>query len=260
MKILFILALSILFFGCTNSTLGSENVASTSEKLDLGNALRMEKNSPIISKSGSVRIEIGNGKIEESLILLKEIIASVEGEIIDIRYYEYGNTPQYQLNVRMNPKNFERFSTELKSIGSLKDLSLSSEDVTKQYYDLESRIKNKEIELSRLQQLYNRSGTISEIVSIERELSRVETDLDLLKQQNESLSSKINKSSFSITIYEEKSKINELGLTIGDIGSMFVQSFSFGIKSIISIFGFVIPIAIVGFILWKIFVKVTRRN
>ncbi|MFW5966041.1 MAG: DUF4349 domain-containing protein [Persicimonas sp.] len=79
------------------------------------------------------------------------------------------------------------FLKQLSTLGKVKDRSLRVDDVTAQYVDLEVRIDNLERTRQRLKTLMDKTENVSEILEVEKELSRVTTELEQHKARMRSL-------------------------------------------------------------------------
>lgn len=79
------------------------------------------------------------------------------------------------------------FLKQLSTLGKVKDRSLRVDDVTAQYIDLEVRIDNLEKTRQRLKELMEKTEDVSEILKVEKELSRVTTQLEQHKARMRSL-------------------------------------------------------------------------
>lgn len=81
----------------------------------------------------------------------------------------------------------EHYGALLASAGQLGELQRRTEDsqeVTAEYYDLETRLRNKEREEERLlEHLASATGTLEEILAVEKELARVRTESEQLEGQ-----------------------------------------------------------------------------
>lgn len=81
----------------------------------------------------------------------------------------------------------ERYDALLDAAGKLGELqrrTADSREVTAEYYDLESRLRNKEREEARLlEHLEDATGTLEEILAVEKELARVRTEAEQLTGQ-----------------------------------------------------------------------------
>jgi hypothetical protein len=77
-----------------------------------------------------------------------------------------------------------------------------TEDVTEQYVDLEERIKTKEIHLSQLQKLYDKGGSIKELMELEQEINRVTSELESMKGRMRVLANRLEFSTITVNLYE----------------------------------------------------------
>ncbi len=68
----------------------------------------------------------------------------------------------------------------LEELGTVTHRNLSSEDVTEQYVDVEARLKNKLALRDRLKQLLDKATGVKDVLAIETELNRVQSDMDAM--------------------------------------------------------------------------------
>lgn len=177
------------------------------------------------TKKGSIVIKVETGELEDKLNQAKGIIADKNGEIVSISYdeysyYEYSGEKVYWIEFKILPEDFEETLAELKELGDVEDINIDIEDVTEEYTDLEIRINNKELELGRLYELYSISGTVEELLLVEKEITRVTTELEQLKGQKQVLEDQIAKSKITLQIFEESSVSEKLeGQLVLNVGS-----------------------------------------
>lgn len=205
-------------------------------------------------------MHVDQGTLESKFADLKTSLASSGAQTSDITYSEAGDRKQYTLTVKVQPSKFNSMMTALQTIGEVKDMSVNLEDVTQQYTDLNTRITDQEAELSRLYQLYNMSGNISDLLSVESEMTRVETNLDILKGEKQVMDSQIQLSTISITVYEDKPATSQLSLSLEGIGALFFTAISAAITVIVAAVGFLLPIAIVIGVIWLAFKALTGKK
>lgn len=208
-----------------------------------------------VTKEGSMSIKVPEGTLQTKFESMKESLRTEGAVTSNIVYNEYTNRKQYTMTVKVPPSKFESINAMLQQIGEVKDLSVTLEDVTKQYTDLDTRITNKEVELERLYKLYNKSDNVSDLLDVEREVTRVETELDLLKGEKQYLVSKIERSTIAITVYEEKPASTQLTLPLESLGQWFFTAVAAAISLIVVAAGFLLPIAIVIMLLWFAYKK-----
>lgn len=238
--------------GASSSNYGGVSRSNPSESLGVSQSgLDIDSYASQNIKQASIRIRVPTNTLNDKANMAKDKIKGMGVTIDDISYYEYSDSKQYTLVLRTSPNNFDEVTNYLGSLGEVKEISTNNNDVTKQYYDLEARISNKEKELQKLNDLYEKTSNISDLLAIEQQVSRVQTDLEILKQSKTILSDQINRSTISATIYEDRPESAQFGASMEKLGSLFVTAFSFAIIVIVAVVAFLIPIAIVAGALWK---------
>jgi hypothetical protein len=84
--------------------------------------------------------------------------------------------------IRVPVARFDEFVNAAKGLGEVIKAGTSSRDVSEEYYDVDSRIRNKTKEEERLLQLLEeRPGKLEDVIAIERELSRVREELERMQ-------------------------------------------------------------------------------
>ncbi len=86
----------------------------------------------------------------------------------------------YALEIRIPSALFFDFVRELEQFGTVTDRVIASEDVTEQYADLALRLENLNAMKARLLALLEQARTVEERLAIERELSRVNEEIDVI--------------------------------------------------------------------------------
>jgi len=93
---------------------------------------------------------------------------------------------------------------ELKSLGRVETESQKGEEVTQQYVDLEARLANSRNTEARLTDiLRNRTGKLSDVLEVEKELDRVRGELEEMEAERKSLLKQVAFASISISIRED---------------------------------------------------------
>lgn len=110
---------------------------------------------------------------------------------------------QGTIAVRVPASKFQDFLVELRKVGTVLNENLTGDDVTKEYVDIQAQINAKRIELGRLLDLLNRTARLSDLLTVEREVTRVQTELDQLTGRINEMSNLIALSTASITLGEE---------------------------------------------------------
>ena len=90
--------------------------------------------------------------------------------------------------------------TSLESIGKVTSRRVSSEDVTEQYVDIDARLKTMIALRDRLRALLDKADNVKDVLAIEKELGRVQGDIDSMQARLKALKGKVDLASISVTI------------------------------------------------------------
>ena len=141
----------------------------------------------------------------------------------------------------------------LKPIGKVEALNEFTQDVGEEYVDVTARVQNaRRLESRLIELLANRTGRLSDVLSVERELARVREEIERYEGRLRFLRSRAAMSTLSVTVHEEFPVVSARGET-GVLGDAFKQAwrnFVSFIAGIISISGIVVPLAALGFLAW----------
>jgi hypothetical protein len=86
--------------------------------------------------------------------------------------------------VKILPQNLDAFLLKLRDLGDVQNQSVSTDDVTKDYYDTQARLVNSQKMEVQLQDLLKReNGKVSDLLAVERELGRVRGDIEQMQGQ-----------------------------------------------------------------------------
>ena len=141
----------------------------------------------------------------------------------------------------------------LKPIGKVEALNEFSEDVGEEYVDVTARVQNsKRLEARLIELLGNRTGRLSDVLAVERELARVREEIERYEGRLRYLRTRAAMSSMSVTVHEAFPVVSARGET-GVLGDAFKQAwrnFVRFIAGIIAFTGVLIPLAVLGVLAW----------
>ncbi|HYO20370.1 MAG TPA: DUF4349 domain-containing protein, partial [Dermatophilaceae bacterium] len=87
-----------------------------------------------------------------------------------------------------------------KQVGTVLSRSTSSQDVTAQYVDTESRLKTMRASVARVRALMTQAKDIGQVVALESELSRRQADLESLESQLGALKNSVERSTLTVSL------------------------------------------------------------
>ncbi|MEN3368157.1 MAG: hypothetical protein V7609_300 [Verrucomicrobiota bacterium] len=110
--------------------------------------------------------------------------------------------------VKVLPDNLDRFLQKLRGIGELKNQALTTEDVTKAYFDTESRLKNARLMEQRLIEiLKTKSKDVADLLEVEKELGRVREQIETMQGELKFMDSQVAFATVTITLAEKNMNI-----------------------------------------------------
>tara|TARA_Y100000758_G_scaffold286768_1_gene237733 strand:+ start:242 stop:586 length:345 start_codon:yes stop_codon:yes gene_type:complete len=97
---------------------------------------------------------------------------------------------------------------QIELVGKVQSKNLGSEDVSERFIDLQARLKSSLREEESLLSLLGRTSTVSEVLAIERELTRVRSDIERFQGQLNFLERRIDLATITVSL---SSPIGHLG-------------------------------------------------
>lgn len=117
-----------------------------------------------------------------------------------------GSSREGTWTVRIPSDKFDQFVEEASRLGEVQSLRTRSEDVSEEFYDIRSRLTAKRVEEKRLLNHLQRSTTrLTDILAVERELSRVHSEIEQMEGRLRFLTNQTDLTTVTVTIREAKS-------------------------------------------------------
>jgi hypothetical protein len=105
--------------------------------------------------------------------------------------------------IRIPVAKFDGFLAAVGTLGELQDSNTSSQDVSEEFYDVAARLKNKKTEEARLiQHLQHSTAKLTDILAVEREISRVREEIERMEGRLRFLSHQTDLSTVTVTMRE----------------------------------------------------------
>jgi hypothetical protein len=114
------------------------------------------------------------------------VLTKGAGGYVDTSNSQRGGNGKLQgtVVVKILPQNLDAFLLKLRDLGDVQNQSVSTDDVTKDYFDTQARLVNSQKMEVQLQDLLKReNGKVSDLLAVERELGRVRGDIEQMQGQ-----------------------------------------------------------------------------
>lgn len=179
---------------------------------EVGNASGDVASERMITWTASLSVDVWD--VSNSVIRTCELVEKMGG-FVDNKSSQ--GKESARLKLRVPAKAFTKAVADLETFGTVTDRDVSSDDVTEQYIDVEARLKNKVILRDRLKQLLDKAVNVKDVLAIETELNRVQSDIDSMEGRIKSLKGKVDFATIHLTL-KSKPVPGPLGVVFKGIG------------------------------------------
>jgi uncharacterized coiled-coil protein SlyX len=158
-----------------------------------------------IIKEGEIRFHTGNLNAAKHKIV--NSLQSLGGYVAEETETNGGDNSQkeFDLKIRVPAKNFDRFLEALQASGdSIDTKNIRRKDVTSDFIDIATRLKNKQVLESRYLDLLRRATKTSDLLEIEDKIAEIRTDIESTQGQLNYMTRQVAFSSLDITFYNKQ--------------------------------------------------------
>ncbi|MBO9130991.1 DUF4349 domain-containing protein [Bacillus sp. 165] len=104
--------------------------------------------------------------------------------------------------IRIPASSLDQYLSDAGDIGNILSKTINTDDVTNQYFDTEARITSLKIQEQRLLELLKQTGTLKDIIELEKELSSVRYEIETLTTTLQRYDSLVEYSTIHLTLVE----------------------------------------------------------
>lgn len=205
MKVTAHILIAILFFftacGSEMDNGGMEASVESEEQANVVTPVSAPVAERKIVREANLRFQVDDLDKSESRI---EALADKYNAIItDTRSYNASKSIEASYTIKVAP---EKLFDLIRAIQSesiyLDNKSVSSQDVTRQYIDIEARIKAKQAARQRYLELIRQATKVEDILAVEVELRKVQEELEAIQAQLKALQQQVSYSTIHLTMYQ----------------------------------------------------------
>jgi len=158
---------------------------------------------PMVSRT--VSLSLFTKDFESSRASLETILVRHNGYAAELNIATPQNTARsLQASLRIPAPQLAAALAELKSLGRVEGETQNGEEVTQQHADLVARLKNSRETEQRLQAiLTQRTGKISDVLGVEREIARVRGEIEQMEAEQKNLEHRVDFATINLQLSEE---------------------------------------------------------
>lgn len=155
---------------------------------------------------------IRNARTELEVVSFNDAVEKITGLARDAGGYVATSGSHKQENgklrgevvVKVLPAGLDQFLQRLRDLGVLKDQTISTQDVSKQYFDTSARLDNSRVMEQRLvEMLKKNTGKVSDLLQVEKELGRVRENIEKMQGELKFIDAQVQFATITITLAEK---------------------------------------------------------
>ncbi len=221
-----------------------------------------------IISDAQLEIEVERGRFETVLDQAILLADRYGGYLVSSTSYAGGEDDAMRsgtVAIRVPSASFTQALSDAAKLGTLKNQSLYTQDVTEEYVDLQARMKNSEAYVDSISALLRKAETIDDTLTVQSVLNRAQEELEALKGRLRYLDEHTGYSTIAMTIYEIGAVLAS-GVDWGVIAALkdglynLVKAFNAVIRGLGVLIPVLVVLAVVAFIVYRICLILVRRN
>lgn len=178
-------------------------------------------------RNGTLEFQTSDWEIAKKQIAF--ICDSLGAYVADETLNNLSDRITYHQIIRVPSSRFADLVEKIEKVsGGLTDKSITVDDVTEEYMDIEIRMRNKKEMENRYRELLVKASTVTEMLNIEAHISQVRTEIEIMEGKLKHMQNQISLSTLEVTFYEK------LGTEYG-FPSKLANSFSNGWEILLTV-------------------------
>ena len=154
--------------------------------------------SQVIS-TASISIEVEEVQVASAAV--KGIAEGLGGFVEQLSSSGRASSQQANITIRVPQGRFSTAVERLMALGEVENQNQGSEDVSERFIDIKARLKSAEREEQSLLSLLERTLKVNEILTVERELNRVRSEIERLQGQLNFLERRVELATISVFLF-----------------------------------------------------------
>lgn len=164
---------------------------------------RVEQEHRKIIKQGDIRFKTADANKTRSLI--SQTVEELGGYISKDNSYGYSGRLEGSLVIRVPAGNFDLLLENIsQNVDKFDNKNIDVLDVTEEYVDVAVRIKTKKELQARYVELLKKAAKIDEILSIEREIGKLQTEIESAEGRMKLLKDRVAFSTLTVSYYQDQ--------------------------------------------------------
>jgi len=146
--------------------------------------------------------------VRNTIDKITELAQNLKGYVVNSSSWKEGERIVGQITIRVPSSDFNHAMSVLRSMAvEVNSETTSSQDVTEEYIDLEATLRNLEATETQLLKLMEKAEKVEDILNVQRELSRVQQDIERTKGRMQYLERTSEMSLIQVVLEQSKLEV-----------------------------------------------------
>jgi hypothetical protein len=164
------------------------------------------------------------------------------------------------LRIRVPADNFDETLRALRALGDVKVQTIEGQDVTADYVDLEARLQIAESRREVLLRLMDEAKSVGQTIHVQNALDETQLRIEELQGQIRMLDDQVTLASIRLQLAEEGAGPNQDATASTNMFERSLDGFVGVVSAMVVGLGFLLPIALLGVVVWFVASRIRRRR
>jgi hypothetical protein len=218
---------------------------------------------PKIVKTANLVVEVKAGDFQNAWSQASLVAEKYHGFVVSSST-EGSQSKSGNLLIRVPSESFDLALGDLTGLGSVDKQSVNGQDVSSQFVDLSARLRTWQAQENVLLRLMDKANSIGETMQVQRELQQVQFQIEDIKGQLRMLNDQTSFGTIQLNIHEPGVVVNPQPVTgkpsLVNAWNEALAAFLGVISLVIVGLGYLIPVALLGGLVWFAYKRIHNRN
>ncbi|MCJ7750698.1 MAG: DUF4349 domain-containing protein [Armatimonadetes bacterium] len=153
---------------------------------------------PMLIRTGNLRLRVED--VTKTHEEVARIVREANGYIANTSLSSEQGPTRAAMTLRLPAEGLDSVMDRIAGLGKLLSKEIGTQEVTEEYVDLSSRKRNLEREETRLLELLDRAGKISDLLQVEQTLARVRGEIEMIAGRMRYLENRVSLSTLNVQL------------------------------------------------------------
>ncbi len=217
-----------------------------------------------IVRTANLELQVKKGKFDGSYERAISSARKVGGYVSQSKSAATGEAiASGEIMMRIPARDFETVLSELKKLGKVKSVDISSEDVSDEYVDLKSRLRNWRAQEAVILGLMKKAATIQESITIQNNLSDIQMEIERISGRLTFLDNRTSYATIRLYMAEPQVIVRAQNWGLGDAVRNALHASARMLAIFVVLLGYLVPLAVltgIGYVLYRVILGARRRD